>query len=181
MAPEHQCDINDNLRYPIGKVADLYAVPYKNKTSNCYFYRALQLYHILWSTFKEDKWVKSWMYKMIQKKFGFKLKAFPRPYTIWNCLGLLTAIAMIRGRGHKDIKKWRKYFDWFAKNKWGPAYKIVAGKQYTWQEVDWYKKHRTNHLNIVEQRGPIHRTKPETGTVNSMDYPILKALQKVWG
>ena len=135
---------------------------------------------MLWSYFKKDKWIKSWLYKMIQKKFGVKVKAMPRPYTIWNSLGLLTAVAIIRSTENNDIKTWRKYFNYFGKNKWGPAYKLVAGLNTPWQEIEWYKTHRTNHLNIVQQRGPDHKDRPETGSTLCLDYPVLKALEKIW-
>lgn len=139
------------------------------------------MYHMLWSYMKKDKWMQSWIYRMIQKKFGVKIKAMPRPYTIWNSLGLLTMIAIIRGKENSEVASWRPYFEWYGKNGWGPAYKIVSGKAYGWNDVDWYKNHKTNRLNIVQQRGSAHKSSPELGSILCLDYPILKALEKVWG
>lgn len=163
VAPVHQGEINDNLRYIIGKVAKVYGVKYKKATNCLPFVAAIAGYEKVWEYLTPF----------------VKPKDRPRPYTIFNNAGLLSIIALFYGLD-KDVQSWRKYFDWYAKHGWGVFYQILAGTRYTKVDIEEYEgvRHYTN--DILSQRGEDHFDEVRPGHAEILDYPILLAMEEIW-
>lgn len=142
-------NINNANRYVIYCLCELYDIPYP-PMGEVWFSAALKAYHFSWKIGMEE----------------------PRSYTIWNNLGLFTALFMHSGK----YGKLREYFTYFADNNWGPAYRIVAGKPVHKEDIERYRNVWTEHIDIAQQRGP----KPRYGSRPSLDYPITIALTKIY-
>lgn len=168
-------ELNNSLRYVVTKVADLYGVKYRRRVGSGWFVSALAGYDLMWQA--RD---------VLGRFIGKDLvnKAVIRPYSVWNQVALLSAVAMIYGLD-RDVQAWRKLFKTYARQGFGVGYKIVAGMKYNPGDVTWYRNlTRWRNVDIGHQRGPEHMTYKQgrlaPPQVLTLDYPVLKALQLIW-
>lgn len=182
---------NDHIRYVMTKLSEFFGIYYGKPRPAVCFSPTLSFYETLWEnqgvlkkTVELADGVIDWFKKLVGKKHKTITvrHALPRPYTIWNNVALITAVAVIWDvRKDRDLKCWRKSFSYYADHNWGVAYKVVAGKPYNEAEFYFYKSYRSRHLGIESNRGYAQYSDPQPGEHLCLDYPILLALQKIWG
>ncbi|MES2792719.1 MAG: hypothetical protein V4719_24110 [Planctomycetota bacterium] len=131
-------------------------------------------------------------FKVGGKTFDFGLDQAVNGYSVFNGLAQLSLLRVLHGNIDKDIKSWRGMLSKPARNKWGPAFELVAGTPINQKEIESYAgRHISRDLDndiVMAQRPKKYMdgtfppsVKPDRHTRLTLDYVILKALSCLWG
>jgi hypothetical protein len=171
--------INDSLRYVIDVLSHKYGIDYIGGTLRG-------------------------MYKI---EFGLALKAHALlvqmpveelatmdDFSVFNTLALVTLQCIFWTKDDSNVKDWRANYRQHADKRWGPAFRIVAGREVSTNEIDAY---RTAHIKSDQDNDIILAQRPhkyisdkfpalqlsQTGGEGQwlvLDYLILKGLELAW-
>ncbi len=112
-------------------------------------------------------------------------------YSVFNALGAVSLQCLAWGKDDGDVKDWRANFEVHADDGWGPAFKLVAGRPVTDDEIEQY---RTAHVTREQDNDIIMAQRPRkirdgeydlslAGGPDEwlvLDYVVLKALALLW-
>lgn len=115
-------------------------------------------------------------------------------YSVFNALALVTMQCLTWGKNDDDVKDWRANFKIHADKGWGPAFKLVSGRNFEDDQIAKYKTaaiHRDQDNDILMGQRPgkyLDGKFPDPQFAQAcddthhlvLDFVILKGLQLAW-
>lgn len=170
--------IGPNLRYVIAVLAEKYDIDYANGNERALYKEAFGL------ALKAHS-----IQVQLPGEAGWK-----GDFSQFNTLALVTLQRLFWGSDDDDVKSWRRHYRQHADKGWGPAFRIVSGREVDDGTIERYytariKRSEDNDI-VLAQRGhkylsdsfptpQLDRGEEEDAWL-VLDFPILKALQVAW-
>lgn len=176
LSDSHQGQIRDNQRFAIDIACRMFGIEYlrgaRRDLAKFAFSAALGLNTVIAQT----EWPQL---------------ATHDAYAVFNSIGLVSASCIKWGKDDEDVDSWRKNFRVHADKGWGPAFRIVAGRSISADEVEKYESTyitRDHDNDIVMAQRPAKYLSGEFPPADQesanrwlvIDYMVLKGLQLLW-
>jgi hypothetical protein len=114
-------------------------------------------------------------------------------YSVFNRLSLVTLQGLVWGVDDSDVKDWRKNYKVHADKGWGPAFRLVAGRSLSGEDIKKYasayiKRDQDNDI-IMGQRPSKYLAgdfpEPQFGQADAdgalvLDFVVLSGLHAAW-